>query len=176
MAERRGEDGADGPRWLADVGFGDSFREPLPLLVDLPSFEPTARYHLSRDGNDLALWRAPVVGVAAGTPERKFLFTTAPRELAEFAGMCRFHQESPRSPFTRKVLCSLALPSGRVTLTDRTLLVTGGGHRHESPVDDLDEFGELLADPFGVRLDAVRMRKLWERAGTGSPSRPLNDY
>ncbi len=33
--------------------------------------------------------------------------------------MCRFHQTSPESMFTRLRLCTLATPTGRITLTAR---------------------------------------------------------
>lgn len=152
--------------WLVDVGFGDSFSRPLPFGPDRESAQDGWRYRLVRDGDDLALWRTPD-GAGAASPERRYVLGTAPRALAEFAGMCAFHQQSPRSPFTRKVLCSLATPDGRVTLTDRRLLETDAEGRREREVRDAGDYAALLSGRFGVRWDGDQALRLWQRAGAG---------
>src|SRR3989454_12212794 len=59
--------------------------------------------------------------------KRQYSFTLTPRRLDEFAAMCLYHQTSPESPFTRKKLCTLATADGRITLSDRKLLITQNG-------------------------------------------------
>jgi N-hydroxyarylamine O-acetyltransferase len=45
--------------------------------------------------------------------------------------MCHYHQTSPESPFTRKIVCSQTTPDGRLTVADRRLILTRNGTREE---------------------------------------------
>jgi len=134
--------------WLADVGFGDSFLEPLRLEVGREQADPTGRYRIEEAGGDLALLRL----AAGGAWDAEHRFGTYAHELASFRAMCRYHQTSPRSPFTQRRVCSLATPTGRRTLRDDRLIVTDGGRRSERPIDGEDAFHEALSEHFGVRL------------------------
>ena len=66
--------------------------------------------------------------------------------------MCRYHQTSPDSHFTRNRICSLATRSGRLTLTDTALKVTENGEQKTHPVTSEEEWSRLLAEHFGIRL------------------------
>lgn len=154
-------DGSDGPEfdhltlridleqpWLADVGFGDSFLDPLLLQSGVEQLQEDGRVFriLQRDGV-LDLQRQE-----AGAWKREYLFTLQPRRIEEFAAMCHYHQTSPESPFTRKRLCSLATPDGRITLSDWKLIITRNGTRDERTVTSEKEWDELLEQHFGVVL------------------------
>jgi N-hydroxyarylamine O-acetyltransferase len=64
--------------------------------------------------------------------------------------MCRFHQTSPDSHFTRNRICSLATPDGRVSLSGMKLIVTRDGHREERTLADDQEYAEVLRERFGI--------------------------
>ena len=64
--------------------------------------------------------------------------------------MCRYHQTSPQSHFTRKRVCSLATPDGRVTLSDLRLITTRGGVREERMLASEEEHAAMLRELFGV--------------------------
>lgn len=66
-----------------------------------------------------------------GAWKRQYSFTLTPRNLDQFAAMCHYHQTSPESPFTRKSVCSMATPDGRITVADRKLILTRKGKRKE---------------------------------------------
>jgi N-hydroxyarylamine O-acetyltransferase len=66
--------------------------------------------------------------------------------------MCRFHQTSPESHFTRKRVCTLARRDGRSTLSDLRLIETRGGKREERVLKTEDEWREVLRSEFGVEL------------------------
>ena len=68
--------------------------------------------------------------------------------------MCSYHQTSPASHFTQQRVCSIATTSGRITLTDETLIITAGGVRKESQVRGEEAFREALARYFGITLGA----------------------
>jgi N-hydroxyarylamine O-acetyltransferase len=65
--------------------------------------------------------------------------------------MCRYHQTSPESPFTRKRVCSRATPDGRITLSDGKLIETRHGVREERVLSD-EEWRPKLQEFFGVVL------------------------
>jgi len=136
-------------RWLADVGFGDSFVEPLRLEVAEDQVDATGTYRIEPGDGDLVLLRRAGPS-GAWSPEHRF--TTYPHELASFAAMCRYHQTSPRSPFTQRRVCSLATPAGRLTLRDDRLIVTDRGRRTERPVAGEAAFLQALRDHFGIEL------------------------
>ena len=119
--------------WFADVGFGES--SLFPLNID---GTPEGNYR-ALDGEYQVL--------RDGTWCTDYLFTLIPRELPEFGPMCDFQQYSPQSPFTKKKVITLAGDDGRVTLTADKLIVTKGGVREETPVEDWEQ---VLFETFSV--------------------------
>ncbi len=138
-----------GDEWIADVGFGDSFIEPLPLAPGEHA-QAGADYRLREDGEHWVLdQRRPDEGWAP-----QYRFTLTPRRLEEYAPMCRFQQTSPESGFTRRSVCSRSTAAGRVTFANGRLIETRHGRKEERPVPDADACRALLAERFGVALDA----------------------
>ena len=121
--------------WLADVGFGESFIEPLPLLPNAEQFQRNVFYCLdTREDRWRVLRYSPEPGNQHGVPvladsasEWRMLydFTLQPRRLSEFDAMCRHHQTSPESHFTRNRVCSILTPT-RARHLDRH---ASGDHR-----------------------------------------------
>jgi N-hydroxyarylamine O-acetyltransferase len=134
--------------WLADVGFGDSFREPLRFEEHSEQRQGERAYRIARDGEYLVLEQRD--GVGDWAPQ--YRFTLQPRRHEEFAGMCRYHQTSPESSFTRRRVCTRATPDGRVTLSDMRLITTRNGAREERELADEDEVQAVLRELFGVEL------------------------
>jgi N-hydroxyarylamine O-acetyltransferase len=133
--------------WLVDVGFGDSFRAPLPLIAGPEHAQDGRAYRLDRDGEHWTLWER-----AQADWEPQYRFTLRPRAFAEYAAMCRYHQTSPESSFTRKRVCSLAKPDGRITLSDLQLITTTNGARVERQLGGEQEFRAVLREQFGIDL------------------------
>jgi N-hydroxyarylamine O-acetyltransferase len=134
--------------WLADVGFGDSFLQPLRLIPDVEQTDPAAIFRLTQSGERLQLERS----VSGGRWRRQYSFTLQPRDLADFAGMCHYHQTSPESHFTQNRICTLATPEGRITLSEMRLIVASKGAREERVLTSEDERNEMLLQHFGIRL------------------------
>lgn len=135
-----------GERWLADVGFGDSFVEPLRLDSTGIQAQAGQDYRIGEDGGRRRVLRR----AEDGTWTTSYDFTLQPRTLGEFALMCHWQQTSPESHFTQKRVCSLATPEGRITLTDTHLIVTARGERHERPLAGDAEFAAALKETFGI--------------------------
>jgi len=155
------EDGSDGPEfdhlalridldepWLADVGFGDSFLEPIELRSGAEGSHDGRRYRIVDCGNSLRMERAERAGAWKG----QYSFTLKPRSLNDFAAMCHYHQTSPESPFTRKSVCSMAMPDGRVTLADRKLILTHNGIKQERLLASDEERSAALKEYFQIVL------------------------
>ncbi|HXR17663.1 MAG TPA: arylamine N-acetyltransferase, partial [Terriglobales bacterium] len=82
--------------WLADVGFGDSFLEPLRLQPGIEQSHDDRTFRVVDCGDSLRMERAE----RDGAWKRQYSFTLTPRSLDDFAAMCHYHQTSPESPFT----------------------------------------------------------------------------
>jgi N-hydroxyarylamine O-acetyltransferase len=155
------EDGRDGPEfdhlalridlqepWPADVGFGDSFLEPLELRGDIQQSHDGWTYRVVDCGEPLCVERAE----RDGAWKRQYSFTPTPRSLNDFAAMCHYHQTSPASPFTRKSVCSMATPEGRITVADRKLIFTRNGKREERLLASDAEWRSALKEHFNIVL------------------------
>ena len=88
------------PIWLADVGFGDSFRAPLRFVAGVEQAQGERAYRLDRDGEHYTLMQR-----AAADWAPQYRFTLQPHVWADYADTCRYHQTSPESSFTRKRVC-----------------------------------------------------------------------
>lgn len=137
-------------RWLADVGFGDSFIEPLRLVNSLEETQQGYFYCLNeiKPGQ----WSAKRRKVEEANWEGMYDFSLIPRQLGEFSPMCRYHQSSPDSGFTKSRVCSIATVDGRKTLSDRKLILTRDGQRTERDVGE-GEYYRILKDEFGLVLE-----------------------
>jgi N-hydroxyarylamine O-acetyltransferase len=182
-------------RWLVDVGFGDSFLEPL--LLDEPGEQRqgsrayqivsngTHLVLMQRDEDDLmqrdeshsnekagAQWESAQgeeggISTPAGLPRRGprlapandqwkalYRFTLHPHEYAAYAEMCRYHQTSPESHFTRSRICSRATEDGRITLSDMRFIITSKNGadqtRQERTLQSEAEYADVLREQFGI--------------------------
>lgn len=147
--EGRAEAGALGDVWLADVGFGNNFLEPLRLVSHVERQDPAGPFRLIDAGERWRLERRE----PEGGWRLQYDFSPKARQLSEFAGMCHYHQTSPESYFTRNRICSLATPNGRVTLSGMRLIVTSNGTKEEKVLATTADWRLALRDHFGIVLD-----------------------
>lgn len=133
-------------RWLVDVGFGDSFLEPLLLDSREEQVQGTRAFRIVEDNSHLILESRDL----GGNWEPQYRFTLQPHTFADYEQMCHFHQTSPESHFTKAPLCSIATAGGRITLTGLRLITTSAQQRTEQPLGDRDSFDQTLRDQFGI--------------------------
>ncbi|HUQ34605.1 MAG TPA: arylamine N-acetyltransferase, partial [Pyrinomonadaceae bacterium] len=74
-----------------------------------------------------------------------------PFTYADYAKMCRYHQTSPQSHFTRARICSRATPDGRVTLSEMRFITTSEKDgRQERILASREEYAACLREHFGI--------------------------
>ena len=137
----------DGEEFLVDVGFGAFTAEPLRFVADVGQPDENGVFLIRRFDEeyfevakkDGSIWKS------------EYIFKNLTRDLAEFTGMCNYHQTSPESHFTRGKVCSLMLEGGRKSLTDKKFIQTRNGAKHETEINSEEEFNEILAREFGIR-------------------------
>ena len=141
-----------GADWLADVGFGDSFLRPLRFEAEMQQDGGDRRtYRLLRTSQEKHDgWTVQQRGDAQW--ESQYRFTLQSHELADFTERCQYQQTSPESHFTQKRICSLATPTGRITLSDMRLITTRHGERQEQMLTSQEEYVAALAEHFGIVL------------------------
>jgi N-hydroxyarylamine O-acetyltransferase len=138
-------DGAE--PWLVDVGFGRHCHLPLRLNDRGEQHDPGGVFRVvEAEAGDLDV-------LMDGQPQ--YRLDLRPRALADFEAGCWWHQTSPKSHFTRSLVCSRLTEAGRITLTGRQLVETEHGERHEHPLGSDDDVLHAYRDHFGISLDRV---------------------
>ena len=133
---------------LSDVGFGDSFLEPLAMALAREQSDDAGTFRVIEDYSHLHVESEQ----RGHTWKRQYSFTLQPRRLDEFAGMCHYHQTSPDSHFTQNRICSMATPEGRITLSGMKLIVTRNGQREERMLGSEQEWSNELRERFDIVL------------------------
>jgi N-hydroxyarylamine O-acetyltransferase len=139
----------DGDRYLADVGFGDSFTAPLRLSDTDDQPQDRRVYRVQRDAVTFTVMVGS--GSSNGVMKPSFKFSTTPRRLSDFNEMCTFHQTSDQSHFTRKEVCSRATSTGRITLSGNQLIETDAS-RNVVDLASSEERQRALIEHFGIVL------------------------
>jgi len=134
-------------RWLSDVGFGDSFVEPLLLDSREEQLQGSRSFRIVDDGDHLILMRRN----EGSDWQPQYRFTLQPYTFADYEETSMWHQTSPDSHFTQNRICSLATDDGRVTLTGMRLITTSGPQqlREERTLTE-EEYDRILHDQFGI--------------------------
>jgi N-hydroxyarylamine O-acetyltransferase len=134
--------------YLVDVGNGQSCREPLRIDGSDQSSAEGITYRVGPHDSGLALWLREKG--AEWSP--RFLFEVRPRGRSAFADMCRFHQTSPDSLFTRGRLVTRAQVDGRLTLVGTRLVTAEAGATHARELGSDEEYRACLQERFGIEI------------------------
>jgi N-hydroxyarylamine O-acetyltransferase len=152
-------------QWLVDVGFGDSFVEPLRLRTaesqvqgdrtkakvrrKKEKVEEKISHRIDRDGEYLMLWQ--LKGADQNSDWKpQYRFTLNSYQYSDYLARCEYHQTSPESHFTQSRICSRLTSSGRITLSGMNFITTEGAEKQERPVRDQEEYAKLLREHFGI--------------------------
>ena len=135
-------------RWLADVGFGDSFIEPLSFEIDKEHVEGLRAYKLEATKDGFVMWQRDYEGKWS----HQYFFDLTERKFPEdYQVGCVYHQNPSLSSFGREGIISIANADGRVSLNKEKLIITKNGQREERSINK-DEYPILLKKYFGVVL------------------------
>ena len=135
-------------RWLVDVGFGDSFLEPLRLDTTSEQVQGAQSFRIEPEDQYRVLFRRN-----GEKWEPMYRFTLEPHVFADYEEMCRFHQTSPQSHFTQNRICSRATPAGRITLSGMRFIVTTNQGREERLLGSAQKYEDVLRDQFGIAMN-----------------------
>jgi N-hydroxyarylamine O-acetyltransferase len=143
--------------WFVDVGFGEHSMAPLRVEPGMEQADPRGTFEMvATAAGDLDV-------VKNGQPQ--YRVERKPRDLPDFRAMCWYQQHSPESHFTRSLVCSIATPTGRVTLSERTLITTTGDTRTETVLEGDAQVLDTYRSQFGIELDRVPMLSPGGRRG-----------
>jgi N-hydroxyarylamine O-acetyltransferase len=133
--------------WLVDVGFGSHSTYPLRLDDRSPQDDPGGKFTLS-DGpsDDVSVYK---------DGKLEYVLERRARVLRDFVPTCWWQATSPDSHFTEKPVCTRLTDDGRVTISERTLIVTTGAGRSETVLDGDRDLLAAYRDHFGIDLDRV---------------------
>jgi N-hydroxyarylamine O-acetyltransferase len=142
---------------LVDVGFGDSFVNPMVMRLGAIHREPPSReYRITEEGGRFALEMRQL----SGEFKPRYRFALTPRHIDQFEVMCQFHQTSPESHFTQHRIVTLARPDGRITVVDqRCTETTADGVETTSYLEEY-EIAEVLERRFGIVVPRAERQTL----------------
>ncbi|WP_030953003.1 arylamine N-acetyltransferase family protein [Streptomyces sp. NRRL S-481] len=153
----------DGGDWLADVGFGAHSHLPLAFGERGEQEDPGGTFRIVearpdaagvRGGHDTSA-AADLDVIRDGRPQ--YRLEVRPRVLGDFTADVWWHSTSPVSHFTRSLVCSrVTEDGGRITLSGRTLTVTGAdGTREVRELGADEEVLGVYRERFGIELGSV---------------------
>lgn len=139
--------------WLVDVGFGDSFIEPIKFELELPQKQYGMTYKIVKHDEDYFKLQKSSDGV---NYIDQYIFTLNERKLSDYTEMCIHNQTSPTTMFTQKRICTMATEEGRITLSDLKLIITKDGVKTETQLKDEDEYKVNLQKLFNINVEFVK--------------------
>jgi N-hydroxyarylamine O-acetyltransferase len=133
-------------RWLVDVGFGDSFVEPLRFDLRTDQTQGSRAYRIDEDADGYVLRQR----IEDGEWRPQYRFTLEPHVFADYEEMCLYQQTSPESHFTKARICSRLTSDGRLTISGNRFITTKGNTRAERELSTDSEIAEALREHFGI--------------------------
>lgn len=145
----------EGGAHLVDPGFGGPApRTPMPLVEDTPHEDGLGRHRLVRQGDGWLLQ-----GELDGAWRDVYLVGPDAQHPIDHEVANHFTSTHPRSHFTTSLVVARALPDGRVSLTNRTLVTRGPSGEARREIATRDELVAALRDLFGLDVpEAAALR------------------
>lgn len=144
-----------GEDWLADVGFGSSLVEPIPLAEDRHDHRPfEVGLARTEDGH----WRFSEY--ASGEPF-SFDFRAEPADEALLAEKCRWQASAAESNFVLNFVAQKRAGDRHIALRGKVLSERSPDGETRRELVDADEFAAVLVETFGIEHPDVR--SVWPR-------------
>ena len=87
-----------------------------------------------------------------GSWKAQYRFGLRACTYTDFAARCHYHQTAPESHFKQGRICTRATADGRITLSERRLILTTAADRQERELANESEYAEALRELFGILL------------------------
>lgn len=132
--------------YLVDVGFGESFRRPLPLGGEY--LDQNGKYRilcLDTEKNEYIVEKQE-----GETWIYKYDFSCEPRVASDFLEMNAYQQTSPRTLFAKGVLCSISLDEGWLTLFGNSLIISKNGATERVDIPSSEMRSRIISSHFGL--------------------------
>lgn len=143
----------DGQPWLADVGFGSTQIEPLPLAEGPWDAAPlSGAIQRTEDG----YWRLAITG---GPMPLSFDFRDAPADEQRLQALCTWQARDPQSVFVQNLAVQLRRPRGHTMLRGKILTETRVDGSETRELASAEELVATLRDRFD--LDVPEAAALW---------------
>ncbi len=152
--------------WIADVGNGETFQQPLPWDGSWTSQERGGAYRVVRREDGAAAdepraasakaWQVEYREDEGAEREVVYHFRSAPTTAAGFLPMLAFHTTSGSSQFTKGWIVTRPLAGGgRITAARGLLMTTREGKMERHAIRSASELEGILRDDFGMLPVAV---------------------
>ncbi len=136
--------------WVCDVGFGDAFLYPLAMDDTAPVKQLVGTFRVMPDGEQGR--EVQRFDRRIGDFRALYGFELTPRSVADFEDACHHHQTSDESRFTQGVVCTMAIPDGRISLHDDRVLIRRRGREEVQPLETEESRVAALRRHFGIVL------------------------
>jgi N-hydroxyarylamine O-acetyltransferase len=135
-------------RWLADVGWGDTFFHPLDIDNLNEQIQGLRGYWVKPFKQGYQIFQRNY----DGSQERQYFFDLIPHHFPdEYLEACEYHQTSPNSIFTKNRIISRLTENGRISLDNNALIVTTNGKREIKEIPE-ERWSALLKEHFNIVL------------------------
>lgn len=144
----------NGQSWLVDVGYGDFSLTPLAIAPGEIQSDGRNYYQVIET---IVVDGQPYHGVARWNASQQdfkidYIFTLAPRTMADFSGMNEFHQTSTESHFARSLICTMPTAEGRITLINNKLIRKENGKRQVKIIQGANQRDQILEKYFQIDM------------------------
>lgn len=131
-------------KFLADVGFGAGFLDPLPLEED--SFQQgPLNVNLYRKGRRWVFANDPLCGPG-------FDFLLEPTQLGSFAHRSAWLQTAPESGFVSKIVCHRVFSDRIISLRGAVLKTIDSGGLHHVVLESEHDFARVIKNDFALAV------------------------
>ncbi|MEO8154625.1 MAG: arylamine N-acetyltransferase [Rhizobacter sp.] len=150
--------------FIADAGFGGHMlNTPLKLVPALVQRTPHAVLRITQDGE--------LYSVETQLPDGwvpMYRFTLEPQRAVDYEPLNWFTATHPSSIFCHNLLMERLMPDSRINLfNDRLIVRHPGGMPRVRRIDRQADFGQVIAEQFGLDLHQALIASLYERIPKG---------
>ncbi len=134
-------------RYIADVGFGDLFVEPIVIKEGI-QFDSRNYFKIENDGTEFCILMSP----DQVHFHKKYTFTLDETPVSSFEGPCLDKQVNPDSHFVKNTICTMLTDTGRITVYNDKFTETIGDQKIQKIIADDNDLRSILMMRFGVHL------------------------